>query len=317
MGFSATLNFGLIHSFAGAMANQVVTGVFRSLLFAPGLTLVASWFPPNRRATAMGLYVMGGFSGNILLSLVGPFMVNQYGWRLPFLLFSALGIAASFVYLFMGKEKASGPRHPVGMLDAFRLFRYPIMWVCAGVQFIRFGVVTSFNFWLPSLLVADRGLSLASAGLITALGALLSMPSNALGGYVSDRLKNPPLVIGGSLAILACTSVLLVTVHSVPLLILVVAVNSIFIQFYFGPLFYIPVEVLGQRVAGTSAGFSNLFANLGALGFAYGLGVIKDHAGAFTWGFLGTAAACVVGIGLTVVLARMRHAALAGRTESH
>ncbi len=312
-----TLNFGLIHSFAGAMANQVITGVFRSLLFAPGLSLVASWFPPNRRATAMGLYVMGGFSGNILLSLVGPFMVNEYGWRLPFILFSALGVAAAFVYLFMGKEKSSAPKHPVGILDAFQLFGYPIMWVCASIQFIRFGVVTSFNFWLPSLLVADRGLSLQSAGLITALGALLSMPSNALGGYVSDRLRNPPLVIGGSLAILACTSILLVTVHSVPFLILVVAVNSIFIQFYFGPLFHVPVEVLGQRVAGTSAGFSNLFANLGALAFAYALGVIKDRAGAFTWGFLGTGVACLVGIALTVLLARMRHAALEGRTDPH
>ena len=26
------------------------SGVFRSLLFAPGLVLITSWFPPNRRA---------------------------------------------------------------------------------------------------------------------------------------------------------------------------------------------------------------------------------------------------------------------------
>jgi len=306
-----SFNFGMIESFWAAVVNQTVTGVFRSLLFAPGLSLVASWFPPNRRATAMGLYVIGGFSGNIFLSLVGPFMVQHFGWRVPFLLFSALGLCAAFVYLWFGKEKpAPGPKHPVGMWDAFKLFGYPIMWVCAAIQFIRFGVVTSFNFWLPSLLVTDRGLSLQAAGLITAMGALLSAPSNALGGYVSDRLKNPPLVIGGSLAVLACTSVLLVTVHSLPLLILVVAVNSIFLQFYFGPLFFVPVEVLGVRFAGTSAGFSNMFANLGALIFAYALGVVKDRAGAFTWGFVGTAMACVIGIGLTVLLARMRRTAL-------
>ena len=307
-----SFHFGMIETFWGAVANQTATGVFRSLLFAPGLSLVASWFPPNRRATAMGLYVIGGFSGNIFLSLIGPLMVQQYGWRVPFLLFSALGLCTAFIYLWFGKEKpAAGPKHPVGMWDAFKLFGYPIMWVCAGIQFIRFGVVTSFNFWLPSLLVADRGLSLQTAGLITAMGALLSAPSNALGGYVSDRLKNPPLIIGGSLAVLACTSVLLVTVHSVPLLVLVVALNSIFLQFYFGPLFFVPVEVLGPRFAGTSAGFSNMFANVGALMFAYTLGVVKDRAGTFTWGFLGTAMACVIGIGLTLVLARMRRTALA------
>jgi sugar phosphate permease len=309
-----SLDLGMIHSFDWAFANQVVSGVFRALLFAPGLALIASWFAPNRRATAMGLYVVGGFSGNIILSLVGPLLVVHYGWRPPFMLFAVLGVCAGFVYFALGKEKpVSGPRHPVGMLDVFKLFRYSIMWVCAGIQFVRFGVVTSFNFWLPSLLVSDRGLSLQAAGFITAMGAALSMPSNALGGYVSDRLKNPPLVIGGALAVLACTSALLVLVHSIPALVLVVAINSIFLQIYFGPLFFVPVEVLGPRVAGMSTGFSNMFANIGGLIFAYALGVVKDRAGAFTWGFLATSAACLVGLLLTVVLARMRNKALAAQ----
>jgi len=309
-----SLNFGMIHSFEWAFANQVASGVFRALLFAPGLSLVASWFPPDRRATAMGLYIVGGFSGNVILSLVGPFLVIRYGWRPPFIFFSVLGVCAAFLYFFLGKEKpASGPGQPVGMLDAFQLFRYPIMWVCAGIQFIRFGVVTSFNFWLPSLLVSDRGLSLQAAGFIFAMGAALTALSNALGGYVSDRLKNPPLVIGGALAVLACTSALLVLVDSVPVLVLVVAINSIFLQIYFGPLFFVPVEVLGQRVAGMSTGFSNMFANIGALVFAYGLGVVKDRSGAFTWGFLAISAACLAGLMLSVVLARMRNKALAGQ----
>jgi sugar phosphate permease len=307
-----SLNFGMIQSYPAAIANQIVSGVFRALIFAPGLTLVASWFPADRKATAMGVYVIGGVSGNILLSLVGPFLVNHYGWRPPFIAFAALGVCMAFVYLAFGKQKpAAGPRRPVSVLDAFQLFRYPIMWVCAGIQFIRFGVATSFNFWLPSLLVADRGLSLQTAGFITAMGFALTGPSNALGGYVSDRLRNPPLVIGASLGVLACTSALLVVVDSIPLLVLVVALNAVFLQFYFGPLFYVPVEVLGARVAGISAGFCNMFANLGALVFAYALGVVKDTAGAFTWGFIATSAVCVVGVALSVVLARMRRKALA------
>jgi sugar phosphate permease len=113
--------------------------------------------------------------------------------------------------------------------------------------------------------------------------------------------------------VLACTSALLVYVTSMPALVLVVAVNSIFVQFYFGPLFHVPVEVLGQRVAGMSAGFGNMFANLGSLTFAYALGVVKDTAGVFKWGFIATSAFCVIGVALAAVLARMRTKALAGR----
>jgi sugar phosphate permease len=86
----------------------------------------------------------------------------------------------------------------------------------------------------------------------------------------------------------------------------VIALNSVFLQFYFGPLFSVPLEVLGSRVAGMSAGFSNMFANLGALTFAYALGVIKDASGAFKWGFVATGAVCLVGVGLAFVLARLR-----------
>ena len=309
-----TLSFGLIHDFWTAMINQAVTGAFRALLFAPGLALISSWFPPQRRATAMGLYGVGNFSGNIILSLVGPLLVSHFGWRFPCIFFSVLGIGAAFVYLAFGKEKPrTGPRQHVGMLDAFQLFKYKIMWICGAIQFIRLGVVVGFNFWLPSLLVADRGLTIQAAGLVTAMGGTFTTLSNALGGYVSDRLKNPPLVIGGSLAILACTSTLLVLVHSIPGLLVVVAINAIFLQFYFGPLFFVPIEVLGPRIAGMSTGFSNLFANIGSLTFAYSLGVVKDKVGTFTWGFVGIGAACIIGVMLAFVLARMRNKALAAQ----
>ncbi len=312
-----SLLFGLVGSFAMAMANQMASGIFRALVFVPGLALISSWFPPNRRATAMGLYVMGGLSGNIVLSLIGPFLVDQYGWRFPFLLFSALGIGAAFVYRALGREKpAAGSRQRVSLLEALRLLEHQIMWVCAALQFIRYGVYISFIFWLPSMLVADRGMTVQQAGLVVAMAAAFTGPLNAFGGYVSDRLRNPALVIGGSLAVLACTSTLLVITHSIPMLLIVVAVHSIFLQFYFGPLFLVPVEVLGQRVAGLTTGFSNLFANIGALVFAYSLGVVKDKAGAFTLGFFGITLACAIGVVLSIVLARVRRRALAVQTGS-
>ena len=112
---------------------------------------------------------------------------------------------------------------------------------------------------------------------------------------------------------LAFTSALLVLIEPIPVLLVVVAINAIFLQFYFGPLFFVPVEVLGQRTAGMSTGFSNLFANAGSLIFAYSLGVVRDKEGTFTLGFLGISTACIVGVMLTFVLARMRNRALAAR----
>jgi hypothetical protein len=60
-------------------------------------------------------------------------------------------------------------------------------------------------------------------------------------------------------------------------------------------------------------GISNLFANIGGLLTAYTLGVVKDRAGTFTWGFVGIGVLCLAGVGLAVALARMRRSALAAQ----
>ncbi|HXF67437.1 MAG TPA: MFS transporter [Burkholderiales bacterium] len=309
-----SLAFGAVHAFWLAVLVQLVAGAFRALLFAPGLTLLASWFAPERRATAMSLYMLGGFAGTIVFSLAGPALAARYGWRATFMLFAALGIAAALVYAALSAENPRArAAHPPALGDLGRLLRRPILWVCAGLQFLRFTVVTAFHLWLPSLLVEDRGFSVQAAGLVVAASAALTAVSNTLGGYLSDRLRNPPLVIGGALAMLAATSLLIAFTEQAPLLLVVIAVNAVFLQFYFGPLFMVPVEVLGPRVAGTVTGFANLFANLGGILSAWLLGAARDATGAFAWGFAGVGLACIAGVLLAAALARMRRRALAAQ----
>ncbi|MGE5523723.1 MAG: MFS transporter [Rhodospirillaceae bacterium] len=306
-----SITLGLVHTLWLAVLNQLLAGAFRALLFAPGMSLLVSWFRPKRRATAMSLYMVGGFWGTVVLSLFGPWLAHELGWRLTFMLLAAVGVAAAFIYRYFAKEKPRrGAVKQSGLAEVVSLFKHKILWVCSAIQFIRFSVVTAVNIWLPSLLVVDRGFSLQQAGFVTAMSAAFIAPSNAIGAYVSDRLKNPPLVIGASLAILACGATLLVTVTSVAAMLLVVVLMSVFLQFYFGPLFLVPMEVLGQRTTGMTTGIANLFANIGGFLTAYALGVVKDHAGSFKWGFIGVSLLCLIGVVLSLVLHRMRTQAL-------
>jgi sugar phosphate permease len=304
----------LTHAYWLAVAILFVAGAFRALLFAPGLALLASSFPQQRRATAMSLFLLGAAAGSIAVSLAGPLLAERYGWRPTFIACAILALAAAALFGATARQQPHSRRgKPVSVAVFLQITRYPVLWVCSWLQFVRFVAALGFNFWLPSFLVADRGFSLPAAGAVMALSAALSAPSNTLGAYVSDRLKNPPLVIGGALAILACAAALLPAADSTPALLAVIAVYSIFVGFYFGPLFLVPVEVLGNRVAGTAIGFSNLFANIGGFTCVYALGAVKDSAGSFAWGFVGISGACLAGVVLAVVLARLRRRALAAR----
>lgn len=297
------LSFATLTAYQLLLVNQALSGVFRALVFAPGLLLISDQFPPTGRATAMGLYVAGGFSSNVVLGALGPVLVEPLGWRRLFLVFAAAGLAVAGLYWRMGNP---GPPRPVesrirlGELPG--LLRERILWSTGAVQFVRLAVMQGFVFWLPTYLVADRGYPLTTAGLVAALGAVVTAPANFLGGYLSDRLGRPLAVIGVSLGALTVTLSLLPVVSGGLPLLAVVAVASIFVQLYFGPLFAVPVAQLGTRVAALVSGFGNFWANVGGFVGAYGLGLIRDGTGSFRAGFLGLAAMCVVALLVTATI---------------
>ena len=299
-----SLGFALLHIYWLLVLNQAISGFFRALMFAPGLLLINALFPPNRRAMAMGLYVAGGSSSNVLLNVFGPLLVGTLGWRL---LFSLAGLLFTLLYWRFGYQDASNaPGKPRPLRDLLALFRYRAMWLIGSIQYVRLSVALGLQFWLPTFIVVEKGYSLQVAGLVVALGAALTVPSNFLGGYLSDRLRNPLLIIGTALAMLALTTVLLVRVENLALLLFVCALNGIFVQVYFGPLFNVPIEMLGPELAGLASGFGNFFANLGGLTFAYTLGALKDATGSFDIGLYGIAGLCLFALVCTLLLARMK-----------
>jgi predicted MFS family arabinose efflux permease len=297
-----SLAFALLHSYPLLLLNQAASGFFRSLMFAPGMLLIAAHFPPGRRASALGLYVAGGFSSNILLSSLGPAVVGDVGWRLLFVGFSVLGLLAVAAYAALPAPPPRTAGSPVRLRELWPLLREPVLRLAGVVQFVRLAVVTGLGFWLPTYLVVDKGFSLQAAGLVVALGAALTAPANILGGYVSDRLGRPLLVIGVSLGMLGVTLALLVTARAAAAVVVLVGVNAVFLQVYFGPLFQVPIQVLGERTAGLTSGVSNFCANVGGFVAASSLGAVKDVSGSFAPGLLALAVLCGVGLAATSAL---------------
>jgi len=303
---------GLINAYWQAIANQAASGIFRALLFAPGIALLAGWFASERRATAMGLSLAGMMSGQVVLNGVGPIIESFYNWRIPFLVFASVGIMTSITYLFWGKGAPDMMRRSkIDLRYALMLFRHKAMWICGGIQYVRLALHQGITFWLPSLLIEEKGLALQVTGLIIALRSLVIIPSNILGAYISDRLQKPALLINISLLMLAVTTALIVRVEDTALVILLVIVNSIFVQLYFGPLFAIPVDIFGKEMTGTLTGFGNFIGNIGSFTIISLLGLLKDLSGTFKSGFYTLTGLCLVGIIFTLMLEQNRKASIA------
>lgn len=301
------VTFSLVIAYWQALLNQAATGFFNALLFVSALALLASWFGAQRRATAMALPLIGLSLGTLVVNTTGPSLAERFTWRFPFIAFALLGILASLAYLWLAEEAPHpGSRQKLRIGDALRLFRSRFMWACGIVQYVRLGVMQGTSFWLPSLLVDEKGLSLQTTGMILAFWVLTIAPSNIIGGYLSDRLKKPTLIIGVSFVVVGLTTAALVKVDNVIPLVLLLFANGVFIQFYFGPLFAVPLERYGANMTGTLSGFGNFFANVGAFTLTYLLGVLKDRTGLFESGFYVMGTACLIGLVFTIALEKMR-----------
>jgi nitrate/nitrite transporter NarK len=287
--------FSVLHSFPLLVLNQALAGIFRSMVFAPGLLLISAQFSPRRRATALGLYVAGGFSSNVVLSLLGPWLVGPLGWRGVFVLFAALGLLVVVGYALVGDVGHQRASTPVSLRELRVVLWDPLIGAISIVQFVRLAVGSGLAFWLPTLIVSEKGFSLQVAGIVTAIGAAVTAPSNLLGGYLADRTGKPEVVIGGSLVMLAATTAVLPWITSEAALIADVAVSALFVQLYFGPLFSLPIGVLGHRLAGAVSGVGNFCANLGGFTSAYGLGLLRQRTGSYDLGLELLAGLCVVG----------------------
>jgi ACS family D-galactonate transporter-like MFS transporter len=294
--------FAVSNNFALMLVIQAVAGVFRAAMFIPGMLLMTRHFSEKRRATAMGLFVAGGFSSNIVINLVGPLLVSPLGWQGVIVASSAVGLLFAAALWFAGDDV---PAHEADAAVPTKwVWRTRAWWLLAVIQFARLTAVSGFGLWLPAFLIEERGLPLAAAGFIVAASAAITAPANIGGGLFSDRLGRPLLVIGVSLVALTLLFSVVGEITSIPLLLVVVGLIAVFIQLYFGPLFAIPRRLFGPGLGGLSSGFGNFTANLGGFSAAFFLGVLKDTTGDFTAGFYYLAAVVLIGAVAALVLWR-------------
>ncbi len=158
-------SLALQHEYWSVVLNQAVTGFFRSLLFAPGLLLLTAQFPARRRATAMGLYVAGGFTSNIFLNTTGPWLVGLTGWRHLFMFFAVAGVLMVAVYWRFGPPGPRGsPNAPLPLREMLVFLRDRAMLLVGAVQYVRLAMAQGMAFWLPTLIVVEKGYPLTVAG---------------------------------------------------------------------------------------------------------------------------------------------------------
>lgn len=215
-----TLASSAVSSFGQLVVARLGVGIGEAAGTPPSHALISDYFPPDRRASALALFSVGGSMGVALALLMGGWVEQLWGWRAVFAVAGAPGIILALLMRFTVKEPprgrfddprataaaaatsspvpgpaSSGPHGPTQTAERWpaalgRLLRIPAyrhVVLGAGLHSFAF---TGSLIWYPAFLTRVHGFESGAIGTLLAFGSSLPTALGiVLGGMATDRLQ--------------------------------------------------------------------------------------------------------------------------------
>ena len=272
---------GLAQSFAQLLLARVGVGVGEAGCSPAAQSLIADYYPPERRATALAVYSLGIPLGSLMGAVAGGWIAQEYGWRAAFMLLGLPGLLLALVVKLTIKEPLRGglDRRPVAATPTpgFGQVVRTLMAKPAFIHVALGGAMASFAgygvgaFVIPFLL---RGfdISLAQASSVYGLiGGLSAAVGTAMGGWLADRYgakrrRNHVLIPAIGLIVSVPLYVLCILQQSLAAMALLIIVPAVTHYFYLGPTWGLTSNMVEPRMRATATAILLLIINLIGLG---------------------------------------------------
>jgi NNP family nitrate/nitrite transporter-like MFS transporter len=190
---------------ADSLTGYLVGGFFLGLggtTFAIGVPFVNSWFPPERRGLALGVFG-AGMGGTAISAFSTVQLATAFGPSFPFDLVAVVLVVFAVIAFLLLRDRPDRPI-PTGSVLA-RLaatLRMPVTLQLSFLYAVAFGGFVAFSVYLPSYLSTAYGLERGDAALRTAGFVVLAVAMRPLGGWLCDR-HSPVAVLAGTYAAVA------------------------------------------------------------------------------------------------------------------
>ena len=282
---------GLATNFIHLLIARIGVGIGEAGGSPPSHSLLADYFAPGKRATALGIYALGVPIGILFGNLAGGWIGELFGWRQAFFLVGIPGVILAIILKLTVKEPPRGYseekpadtstvpfRTVLKTMWGFKSFKY--ISLGAGTQaFVGYGAIA----WMPSFLVRAHDLSIGEVG--TALGLIIGLfggIGTLLSGVIGDKLgaknvKYYMLVPAYAFLIAVPAGAAVFLVDELYLVLAIYTIPAFLVNLYTGPTFAMTQSLapLAMRAAASAL----LLFILNIIGLVFGpttVGIISD-----------------------------------------
>ena len=274
--------FFMVDSFNDLLAMGVLLGI-AGASFGVALSLGSGSFPPRHKGLAMGL-VGAGNVGTAVSVLVAPPLAQAFGWQAVYGFAAAAICMPMVVMIVFAKEPQDVDRHASLCEHVACLFEKD-GWAFSLIYAITFGGFIGLATFLPTYYFDQFHVSKVQAGQLTMLAAFMGASVRIFGGWISDHW-------GGINTLTTVLLTVLVTLVLCGLADASLVASTLLFMVCFaalgagnGALF----QLVPLRWPASTAVAGSMIGEIGALGgglVPYSMGLSKQYAGSYLWGFV-------------------------------
>jgi len=317
-----TMLTGAAQGLRSLVAIRFLFGAGEAGAFPNAVRSFSQWFPARERGMANGVLFLGSRLGGAITAPIALVLIRQWGWRLSFVVFGAIGIVWAAVWYRSYRDRPSEhpdvDRHELAWIHQEtpnaqlstptegptpwrQLLTSPNLYAICAMYF-TFGYGLYFYFtWLPTYLIRELRFSEVAGGFFSSLPFLLAGAANISGGWCTDvlartrGLRTARVMLGFtafSLSALLILGSILVPAAVAKAVLLAFALASA--DFALSACWAVCLDVAPHH-AGVVTGFMNTFGNLGGLVGPIVFSLMVDRLGSWTLPLYVTAAAYFAG----------------------
>ncbi len=258
----ATMCCGLAGSFIWLVLARTLTAAGEAGGTPSSHSLIADFFPPQRRATSMAVFSLGAPMGAAFAGLWAGYGSELLGWRMTVVVAGLPGLLLAPLVLLTIRE-ASRPQANVPSAAASRSFTYSALHLWQRESFrhlflacaLHSVAVYSTSTFNATFLIRSYGWEVSQAGKMIACLGVISAFGTFLGGVLADRLSQRSGDSRWMLWVPALATLAAVPFHAATylatdatLVLVALPVASMLSMMFFGPAF-----ALGQSLAAPGA----------------------------------------------------------------
>jgi sugar phosphate permease len=298
VGLSVLLSGGFMLAFGEAdtrtmgLVFQACIGLCAGAEVGSGVKLITSWFAPQRRGFAMGVFMSATSLGLVVANAVVPRLIQSHSWRTSYHLFGVTSIAIGVLCLMLLRPGPLVVRlQGHGRPDLRPLLRNHSLLLLALAGFGALWGTYGFITWSNLLMVKGAGIDPVRAGTVVVIFGAVAVFSKPMIGLVGDALGLSRARL--TIAILAAFTTCLIAFSFAT-----TATQFLWIAPFLGIAAYVYSPVMmamiptlsGGQLAGSATGGVNAFWQLGSAIVPTVVGLVYGATGSFQAVFLVLAA---------------------------